>query len=306
VKDYKEYMEGVDLSCIFAKNVSAMINHGFTQINNSTTGIKSMTKTTSDGIDTYDFEKGSINLQCTGMTITSLKSNMFGFNVNSAALNKIASIFSTPQIIPSQQLDYNAFPIAATAAGIQSTINMPVSNTTCISIMFPKHDNDYTVFENPVYNNLQLTINGRNIPDEVVSSQGARFLQQQLVASDLAGGLECTKEFENSIVMVKNNESGDRYNNSLSDSTSFMWNVQCERNNAGYTFDGIDSNGQNIPIQIKGQPIYTGDNDTYYIYDKDNKDFHPPPPQIWCCRDTYFLASSQGLKYYAFGTPSGK
>ena len=43
--------------------------------------------------------------------------------------------------------------------------------------MFPKHDNDYTVFENPVYNNVQLTVKGKNLPDEPVSTQGARFLQ---------------------------------------------------------------------------------------------------------------------------------
>jgi hypothetical protein len=283
-----------------------MIKHGFTQINNAATIANQMVKETKNDIDTITFDKSSCLLQCTGMTITSLKSNMYGFNVNSAALNKISQIFSTPQIIPSQQLDYNAFPISATAAGIQSTINMPVSNTTCISIMFPKHDNDYTVFENPIYNNLQLTINGRNIPDEVVSSQGARFLQQQLIASDLAGGLECTQEFENSIVMVKNADDGTRYSNALSDATSFMWNVQCERNNAGYTFDGIDSNGQNIPIQLKGQPLYTGTNDTYYNYDPNNSNSHPPPPQIWCCRDTYFLVSANGVKYIAFGTPEGK
>ena len=112
-------------------------------------------------------------LQCVGMTVLSLKSNMYGFNVGEESLNKIYETFRTPQIIPSQYLEYNAFPIAATAAGIQSTINMPVSNCSCISIMFPKNDNDYTVFENPVYDNVQLTINGRNLPDEVVSTQGA-------------------------------------------------------------------------------------------------------------------------------------
>ena len=168
--------------------------------------------------------------------------------------------------------------------------------------MFPKYDNDYTVFENPVYNNLQLTVNGKNMPDEVVSSQGARFLQQQLIAGDLSGGLECTKEFEDSIVMAKNTSSGNRYHNSLSDGTSFMWNVQCERNNAGYTFDGIDSNGQNIPIQIKGQPLYSGANDTYYNVNAAGT-IHPPPPQIWLCRDTYFLVSRDGVVYEAFSTP---
>ena len=307
VKDFKEMMEGETISCVCDKNMSAMFKHGFTQVGNAAEIINSFTEGGSgvDGVAKFAVDKGACNLMCTGMEIRSLKSNMYGFSIAEASLNRIKQLFSTPQVIPSQQLDYNAFPIAATSAGIQSTINMPVTNTTCISIMFPKHDNDFTVFENPVYNNLQLTINGKNIPDEVVSSQGARFLQQQLIAGDLSGGLECTKEFEDSIVMAKNTSAGTRYNNTLSDGTSFMWNIQCERNNAGYTFDGIDSNGQNIPIQIKGQPIHTGVNDTYYNVDKEGT-VHPPPPQIWLCRDTYFLVSTDGVVYESFGTPEGK
>jgi hypothetical protein len=301
VKDYKEYIEGQDIDLTFTSNPSVMFRHAFTQINNSATIINKMTVAGTDATLT----KGEVRLQCTGMSIQSLKSNMYGFNVASSTLSHVAEVFSTPQIIPAQQLDYNAFPIAPTAAGIQSTINMPVTNCTCISIVFPKHDNDITVFENPVYSNLQLTVNGKNMPDEVVDSMGARFLQQQLVASDLSGGLECTKEFEDSMVMVKNTSLGTRYANCLSDGTSFMWNVQTERNNAGYTFDGIDSNGQNIPIQIKGQPIHTGANDTYYDVKGDGS-VRPPPPQIWLCRDTYFLVSDQGVKYVAFDTPESK
>ena len=304
IKDYKEMMEGESINFACEQNLSAMFRHAFTQIDNSAEIINKFIEGASgiEGVAQITADKGTCTLQCMGMEIRSLKSNMYGFNVTSESLSRIASLFSTPQIIPSQQLDYNAFPIAATSAGIQSTINMPVTNTTCISIMFPKYDNDYTVFENPIYNNLQLTVNGKNMPDEVVSSQGARFLQQQLISSDLSGGLECTKEFEDSIVMAKNTGSGQRYNNCLSDGTSFMWNVQCERNNAGYTFDGIDSNGQNIPIQIKGQPLYSGINDTYYNVNASGT-IHPPPPQIWLCRDTYFLVSKDGVVYEPFSTP---
>ena len=198
VKEFKEMMEGDSINLTCEQNLSAMFKHSFTQIDNSAEIIRGFTESDSgvQGVAKITADKGACSLICTGMEIRSLKSNMYGFDVTSESLAQIANLFSTPQIIPSQQLDYNAFPIAATAAGIQSTINMPVTNTTCISIMFPKYDNDYTVFENPVYNNLQLTVNGKNMPDEVVSSQGARFLQHQLIAGDLSGGLECTKEFE--------------------------------------------------------------------------------------------------------------
>ena len=111
-----------------------------------------------------------------------------------------------------------------------------------------------------IYDNVQLTVNGRNLPDEVVSTQGARFLQYQLIASDLSCGLQCTKEYEDSIVMAKNDKNSTCYINGLSDATSFMFNIQCERNGAGYTFKGYDS-------------------DAYYNVDK-NGTQHPPPFQI--------------------------
>ena len=311
VKEYKEYVEGETIDLTPDKNVSAMFRHAFTQINNRAEIVNKFEVSEKQiGDETtrvVSVDKNKCLLQCTGMTILSLKSNMYGFKCKASALQKIIEIFSTPQIIPSQQLDYNAFPIAATQSGIQSTINMPVFNCTCISVMFPKHDNDYTVFENPIYSNLQLTVNGTNMPDEVVDTQGARFLHQSLVASDLASGLECTEEFEDSLVMAKNVAGdGTRYHNSLSDGTSFMWNVQTERNHAGYTFDGIDSNGQNIPIQIRGQPIFTGEGkDTYYYVDSSDPNVHPPPPQLWLCRDTHFVVSTEGVRYEPFVTPEG-
>ena len=104
--------------------------------------------------------------------------------------------------------------------------------------------------------------------------------------------------------MAKNTSDSTRYSNGLSDATSFMFNVQCERNNAGYTFDGFDSNGQNVPIQLKGNPIYTQLNDTYYNVNEEGTQ-HPPPPQIWLCRDTYFIASTNGLQYIGKGSPEG-
>ena len=179
-------------------------------------------------------------------------------------------------------------------------------NTTSISVLFPKHSNDYTCFDNPIYHNVQLTINGQNYPDEPISTLGARFLQYQLVASELDGGIQCTKEYEDSLTMIKNNETtGNRFKNTLSDASSFMINIQTERSRGGYLYDGLDSNGQNIPIQIRGQPIYSDKQDTYFNYDESGQN-HPPPPQLFICRDTYFTVdTSNGLVYHPTGCPPG-
>ena len=299
IKEVKEYMEDTIIDSTFKS--APVFKHGFTQIGNESKiaalnvgSDKSITPTTE-----------SITLSCLGLTVTSCKSNMFGFCVKEHSLQSIAQMLSRPLPIPSQQLDYNAFPLAATRSGIQSTINMPLFNTTSITVVFPKHANDYTCFDNPIYHNVQLTINGQNYPDEPVSTLGARFLQYQLVASELDGGIQCTKEFEDSLTMPKNKDDGTRYKNTLSDASSFMLNIQTERSRGGYLFDGLDSNGQNVPIQIRGQPIHSGDGDTYFNCDETGKN-HPPPPQVFFCRDTYFTVDiHDGLVYHLKGCPPG-
>ena len=83
------------------------------------------------------------------------------------------------------------------------------------------------------------------------------------------------------------------------------YDIQTERSRGGYLYDGLDSNGQNIPIQIRGQPIYSDAQDTYFNYDESGQN-HPPPPQLFICRDTYFTVdTSNGLVYHPTGSPPG-
>ena len=139
VKEYKEYVEGETIDLTPDQNITAMFSHAFKRINNRAEIINKFEVSEKEiGEETTrvaTVDKNKCLLQCTGMTILSLKSNMYGFKCKASSLQKIMGIFSTPQIIP---------------------------------------------------------------------SQGARFLHQSLVASDLASGFECTEEFEDSLVMAKN------------------------------------------------------------------------------------------------------
>lgn len=97
-----------------------------------------------------------------------------------------------------------------------------------------------------------------------------------MTAGDLdAITLQCTKEFEDSFTMPKNDSRGNRYKNTLSDATSFVFNIQTERSSAGYCYDGLDGGFGNVQIQINGQPIHTGVNDTYYNVNEEGT-VHPP------------------------------
>ena len=246
-------------------------------------------------------------LSCNRMTITLCKSNMQGYGVCEATRNGIANILREGIIIPSQKVDYHSFPLAAAQNGIKSTLNLPLINITNMCLMFPKHHNDLTVFENPIYQNCFLNIDGKNFPDENVSTIGARFFEQQLTANDLDSiTMSCTKEFEDSMTMPKNDSNGNRYKNSLSDATSFIFSIQTERSSAGYCYDGIDGGRGNVQVQVNGQPIFTGNNDTYYnIIEPNGNTVHPPPIQLLLVRDTYFKLSLDGLEYVDNESPEG-
>jgi hypothetical protein len=227
--------------------------------------------------------------------------------------------------MPSQQLDYYSFPHQPSASGIQTSLNAPLFNASMISFMFPKRTQDRTCFENPQYI-IQATVNGKNYPDESVSTVGSRFFQQQLVASDLDGPIEAVPEYSASLSEVRNVDvydeslpeegSGTRISYFPTDVTSFMFNVQLERSNAGYCFDGVDSNGQNVSIQLKGRPVTSGadskniyhptwDKDTYLNFEPWAQNPRKPQnPEAWICRETYFrLSTSEGLVYVSTGSP---
>ncbi len=106
--------------------------------------------------------------------------------------------------------------------------------------------------------------------------------------------------------MPKNNSEGTRYKNTLSDATSFVFNIQTERASAGYCYDGLDGGFGNVQIQVNGMPIYTGADDTYYnVVEPDGTITRPPPTQLWITRDSYFKLSLDGLEYHDDSTPEG-
>jgi hypothetical protein len=280
------------------------IKHGFTQIANPatiTTGFWYGGKTP------MVTSTGPCTLTCTNFIVTRCKSTILAFNVRETARLGIQNFFSKSQYLPSQELVYYAFPHPATANGFQSSINVPLHNCNCISFMFPRDPKDRTVFENINYQNVQCTIANNNYPSDPFTTTGARFLQYQLIASDLDGPIEPSKEYIDSIAGAKVHASFTT-RAKLFDESSFMLNIQLERSGAGYCFDGIDTNGQNISIQLKGNPITSGITDTYYCAegtgDDPEKYKHPPPPEAWICQETFWEMNTQiGIRYMSTGLP---
>jgi hypothetical protein len=286
------------------KTINSQIKHSFTQINNRSK-IVCWTRTTAATAAQPDVIQDAC-LHCTSFVVNKCKSTILGFDIVPSAKQEIVNFFATPQYIPAQELVFYSFPHGPTPNGLDSSINVPLFNCNCISFMFPRHANDLTVFENIMYTDCQVNINGRNYPDEPISTLGARFLQYQMIAPDLDGPIEPTPEYLNSLTRRRNNpHNGARYNTPPSDDTSFMFNVQLERSGAGYCIDGMNTNGQNVSISFKGTPMVKGLSDSYMYpetftinadpsvignYDKSNI-----TPQIWICQEPFWrICCAQG------------
>ena len=259
---------------------------------------------TANGID---LKTEKLTLDVLGGTIQLGRSNLAGFGLKPGVYQGLIRELQTPLLIPSQELTREIFEGSAKVNGLEISKSIPLRNATNITMMFPKSPADITTFDNIMYQNVQLVVNKRTYPDtEFKNTCTARFYQHQLIANELDGALEATQEFEDSFTQPLNDPTtGKRYTNCRSDGTSFGINFQLERSNAGYVFDGLDTGSNSVTVTFRGQPMYRGDDDTYYIPDSELPDVHPPAPEAWICSDTYFTWSVNGIDYFPNGIPEG-
>ena len=150
-----------------------------------------------------------------------------------------------------------------------------------------------------------MNINEKLFPPNSISTNteiSPEFLVYQLNASDLDGCIEPTKSWLHSITQPRHNSSGTRYPNTIHDNTDFMCNFALERSQGGSVFDGF-STDTTVNVKLSFDPAISGANDVYYYPDSTNNTAHPPSPQLWLCRDTYWVLSLGSLTYVNKGSP---
>ena len=295
VKETNEFLENKALTDVLPANIP--ITRKFVQATNDTCIPSVYTRDATTNAITLTVSPAHLTL--TNATIELGRSNLAGFGLKPGVMQGLIHELQTPLLIPSQELTREIFEGSAKESGLEISKSMPLRNATNITMMFPRSANDITCFENIMYQNVQLVVNKRTYPDtEFASTCDARFYQHMLVANELDGCLECTKEFERSFTQSLNRADGTRYANCLADGTSFGINFQLERSNAGYVWDGLDTGSNSVSVTFRGQPMYRGANDTYYIPDPSATDVHPPAPEAWICSDSFFIWSTNGVEYH--------
>ena len=281
----------------------------------------------------YSVCPATLKVMENGCKITHCKSNCAGFGIKPDVIQALMETLNEPIIIPAQELTRHQFEGHPNASGFKQSKTVPLRNATNITVMFPLHSNDYTVFQNINYKDVKLIVNKKTYPEtEWEHTWDARFVQYQLMANELDGMIEPTQEFMESISKPlsiefdKKELSTDRYRCASDpdegkrllmcpfDNTSFGINFQLERGNAGYVFDGIDTGSHTVSVDFHGSPMRNDESDVLFYPDlgsdlkwkKVTDTSSPPPPELWICSDTYWTWSVQdGVRYYQRGIPAG-
>ncbi|KAA6375700.1 MAG: hypothetical protein EZS28_028773 [Streblomastix strix] len=184
---------------------------------------------------------------------------MAGYKATNACLNRVRQFYNQrPFVVPAQRIEIQPFPTFDTLTGIQTFQNIPLCHVTDICLLFPKDARATICFENPCYQNMQITTCGP------------------------------TDEFEDALTTPRN--TATRRLNPHTDLISFLITLQCERNsNGALTFDGLDTQNQNTSVELRGAPIYQRATDSYCNVDTSGK--RPTPPILCTVHDTLWLFS---------------
>ncbi|KAA6370085.1 MAG: hypothetical protein EZS28_034388 [Streblomastix strix] len=227
----------------------------------------SIEQITDSGLKNLMCSISPMTLSIKNYVVTEVTANMSGYKAIDDCLQRVREFYANrPFIVPAQRVEAWSFPTSATSTGIRTSQNIPLSHVTDLCLLFPKDARATTCYEIPCYHNMQVTTCGRNFPDMPMNTLDQQFYQIQLNASNLDLLFEATDEFEDALTTPRNTAS--RRLNPHTDLTQFMITLQCERNsNGALTFDGLDTNNQNVSVELRGGPIYQGDTDCYYNVD---------------------------------------
>jgi hypothetical protein len=109
-------------------------------------------------------------------------------------------ISQKPIIIPSHQIQRYDANNAPTSSGIGAQWNIPLFNCSSIMIAYPQTSHQCTVLRNPQQVNVRLKVGDRFVPFEAYDTTGIIHLTDQKTICALNGALNCTPDFENSII----------------------------------------------------------------------------------------------------------
>jgi hypothetical protein len=175
-------------------------------------------------------------------------------------------------------------------------MNIPLSNAKEIISVFPRNANETTVFMNPEYNHLMLTLLNRNFPQKGANSTSGDLYRFELESCNRDTILRSTQSFEASYVK-KVCPTVPFRQRSTSDDIDFalVFNLERQSSNA---FFADPVNSANETKMLTGSPQVQGlVGDVYYWLNAENDqsvDFkNKASPILVVVSDTFWMFSTK-------------
>jgi hypothetical protein len=192
-----------------------------------------------------------------GLITQIAESTILGFSLKDEVKSAIASYYTThPFVVPCESLEIDTFSTAPSASGLNCSITLPLHNVKEILSLYPRSANDLTVFRNPQYRDLTITLLNTNYPQKGAWTTGATHYRTTTECCNLDGLLTPTNSFTNSYLKPVS-QFRPRRQRCEGDDTDYVFVTLLARL-SGNIFYSDAIKRANETIAIKGSPQFQG------------------------------------------------
>jgi hypothetical protein len=254
----------------------------------------------SPSLATAEYGRTNLRIDPDSIITRDAQSTITGFSLTDSVKQALATYYSTvPFVVPSERIFIQTFSTGPTESGLNCSMTIPLNNAKEVITLFPRNANDLTVFRNPQYNHLMITILNRNFPQKGAISNSTELFRLELEACNLDTILPPTQSFENSYLKKVCGIKPFRQR-CTEDDTDFLMLFNLERQSANAFFsDPVNSASETITLTGSPQVQGTGEegsagSDVYYYINAEGMDdeINKSYPILGIASDTFWLFSS--------------
>jgi hypothetical protein len=248
---------------------------------------------------TANFKSAPLRIDPDTLITLDVQSTITGFSLKDSVRQAFAQYYaSVPFVIPSERIFIQSFSTGPTQSGLNAAMTIPLNNAKEVAVLFPRNANDLTVFRNPQYRHMMVTMLNRNFPQKGADTNSTEFYRLELESCNLDTILPPTQSFENSY-LKKVTSAKPLRQRCTEDDTDFLMLFNLERQSSNAFFsDPVNSASETITLT--GSPQEQGLGDIYYDISSENSDaiINTSYPILCMVSDTFwFLSTGERASY---------
>jgi hypothetical protein len=221
-----------------------------------------------------------------GLITQVAESTILGFSLKNEVKSAISSYYTThPFVIPCESLEIDTFSTGPSASGLNVSMTVPLNNVKELLSLYPRSPNDLTVFRNPEYKDLTITLLNTNYPQKGADTTSATHFRTTTECCNLDGLLTPTNSFTNSYLRTVS-QFRPRRQRCEGDDTDYVFVTLLARL-SGNIFYSDAIKRANETIAVKGSPRFQGygaaltgassdsdGSDTYFYLNREDEEDH--------------------------------